>query len=209
MMTGLVKTRAIRYGLLLALLAVAVAGVAGGCKKPDVRVRNPDYVAWAAFAPGSYVTFQGVQKTSKGEQSLRMTDKLLSKDDEKVILERTITLLGDKGGRKPQVRRRAEFAQIDPADHPVTHPSAKLKVLGKEDVEVAGKTIRCEIREVRVRTKLDDLVRAEQDMTIRVHRSEVIPGAMARVVLRTKTDEHTSEVTGRVVEYKAVAEKDK
>ena len=34
-----------------------------GCNTAPVKVANPDYLAWAAFAPGSTVTFEGIQKT--------------------------------------------------------------------------------------------------------------------------------------------------
>ncbi len=180
--------------------------LAAGCSSGPVKVANPDYVAWAAFAPGSTVTFEGVQKTDAGKQRLRLTETLLAKDAEKVVLARTIQPLGGRKLAPPKVRKRAELARIDPADHPATHPEARITELGEKDLQIAGKTVRCVVREVQVHAKLDDFVATEQDVRIRVHRSDAVPGGLVRAHLWTQSDGGTFEVSGQVVTYRAIRE---
>ncbi len=197
-----------RHRIMRVLTALCAISFVSGCATDPVMVANPDYQAWARLLPGSYVTIEGTEVTGGRQQPIRMKERLVAKDAQRVVLERTIEYPGAKEKRKPQRTARIESAKIDPADHPLTHPDARIKDLGTQELKIAGKTFTCQVREVAVRTKLDSFVLEEQEITIKVYRCTRIPGAMAKAHLRSRTPEHTYEVSGQVVDYKAVWEKE-
>lgn len=205
-------SRARRQLILLLPLMVCMTGLTGGCGLGLIRVPNPDYLMWKNFAPGSSVTFEGVQKAGKTELRIRMTEKLLLKDKDKVRLERTIeVLVGDKkaGKNKTYTTRREEPATIDPWDHPLTQPFAWITKLEPKEITIAGKTFLCKGRKLEAHAKIEGFVDNKQDVLIRAWRHPDIPGRLVKVFFKTKTRDHTSEVDGQVVAYKVVREKDK
>ncbi|MBL7133453.1 MAG: hypothetical protein ISS78_05095 [Phycisphaerae bacterium] len=205
-------SRARRRLILLLPLMVCMTGLTGGCGLGLITVPNPDYLMWKNFAPGSSVTFEGLQKAGKTELSLRVTEKLLLKDKDKVRLERTIeVLVGDKDDKKNKTftARREEPARIDPWDHPLTQPFAWIKDLESQEITIAGKTFLCKGRQLEANAKIEGFVDNKQDILIRAWRHPDIPGRLVKVFFQTKTRDHTSEVAGQVVAYKVVREKDK
>ena len=161
-------------------------------------VPNPDYAAWAHFEPGSYVTFEGEQRVGDEVQPIRITEKLIAKDAEYVLLERTT---GDGSG--PAVPR-VEKARIDPAEDPRTHPNAVIRDLGMEDVEVAGQIFHCPVRELELHAETEGFITNVQDMYGRAAVSPDMPGRFVKVFLRTKTPHHESEMTGQIVDFLAI-----
>ncbi len=205
-------SRSRRRLILLLPLMVCMMGLTGGCGLGLITVPNPDYLMWKNFAPGSSVTFKGVQKAGKTELPIRVTEKLLLKDKDKVRLERTIeVLVGDKDDKKNKTftTRREEQAKIDPWDHPVTQPFAWITKLESQEITIAGKTFLCKGRQIEAQAKIEGFVDNKQDVLIRAWRHPDIPGRVVKIVFKTKTLDHTSEVTGQVVAYKVVREKDK
>ena len=185
------------------LLAPCVTGLLAGCGQPTM-VANPDYEAWARFAPGSYVTFEGTQRTGDTQQALRVTEKLVWKDAGKVVLERTIRLLDETKEGQPRAVSRVEAARIDPHDDPRTHPGATVRVVGSESVEVCGRTYECEVRELEVHARFDGFVEAMEDIRARASVHPGIPGRFAKIHLQAKTADHEFELSGRAVGLKAV-----
>ena len=205
-------SRARRRLILLLPLLACMTGLTGGCGLGLIRLPNPDYLMWKNFAPGSSVTFEGVQKAGKTELPIRVTEKLLLKDKDKVRLERTIeVLVGGKAGKKNKTytARREEQATIDPWDHPLTQPFARIKNLESKEITIAGKTFLCKGRQLEAHAKIEGFVANKQDLLIRAWRHPDIPGRVVKILFKTKTLDHTSEVAGQVVAYKAVREKDK
>ncbi len=205
-------SRSKRRLMLLLALMVCMTGLTGGCGLGLITVPNPDYLMWKDFAPGSSVTFEGVQKTGKTELPLRVTEKLLLKDKDKVRLERTIeVLVGDKDDKKNKsfTACREEPARINPWDHPLTQPFAWITDLKPQEITIAGKKFLCKGRQLEAQAKIEGFVDNKQDLLIRGWRHPDIPGRVVKIVFKTKTLDHTSEVAGQVVAYKVVREKDK
>lgn len=167
----------------------------GGCASR--LVSNPNYSGWASFEPGASVTMQGTQKDGERTEQVTMTEKLVSRDPEKVVIERAVQLEGGP----PQVARRVEKAMIDPADHPRTHPGAKIRSAGEEPLSIEGKDVVCAVWELTVNAKIPGFVEQSQDMWIRSWRNPAIPGGLAKVVLKAKTRFHEIELNGRVTRF--------
>ncbi len=167
----------------------------GGCA-PQL-VANPNYAGWAAFEPGASVTMQGTQKDGKRTDNVTMTEKLLSKDAEKVVIERTVQL--EQG--PPHVGTRVEKAVIDPVDHPRTHPSAQIKPKGTEKIVVGDKKVLCAVWELTVNAAVPGFVDQSQDMWIRSWRNTAVPGGLVKVLLKTKTRFRQIELDGQVIRF--------
>jgi hypothetical protein len=168
-------------------------------------VTNPDYAAWADFTPGSYVTFEAVQATGEQEERIRVTEKLVTKNPERVILQRTVEALDDPSAGEPLVTPRVEQAQIDPADDPRTHPDAVIRTVGEEDITVAGRSFTCEVKEVEVHATFDGLVKSMEDVKATVHVHPDMPGNLVKLHLKAKTPHHQFEMAGQAVDFKVVA----
>jgi hypothetical protein len=190
------------------MVTACMALIAGGCETSPVTVANPDYLAWAKFAPGSSVTFEGIQKTNESKQSLRVTEKLLARYPEKVVLERTTLLLNGDADTKPRVVRRVERAEIHPADHPRTHPDAKITEAGTESLQIAGKTFVCRVINFDVHAKNEGFMKTASDLHSRACLNPDIPGGLAKVHLTAKAKHHSFEIDSRAVDFKVAAERE-
>ena len=184
-----------------AFVVVAVAAAGGGCTPNTVD--NPDYQAWITLKPGSYVTFEGHQIDGKKTEPLRLTDTLVAKDAERVIIDRKIMLTGADAKGQSAVARRVEWARIRPEDHLRTHPWARIKDKDPEQVVIDGKPHLCGVREVQARGKIEGITPQEQDLWVLAHVSPQVPGGIAKVHFKAKTLFHTVEVKGQVVKYEA------
>ncbi|MCE5279772.1 MAG: hypothetical protein ABFD92_20485 [Planctomycetaceae bacterium] len=178
-----------------AIIAGFCVAVFGGCQ-PEL-VANPNYAGWAPFETGASVTMQGTQKDGKRTENVTMTEKLVSKDAEKVVIERTVQL--EKG--PPHVASRVEKAMIDPADHPRTHPSAKIKPKGTQKILVGDRKVLCAIWELTVNAAVPGFVDQSQDMWIRSWRNPAVPGGLVKVLLKTKTRFREIELDGQVTRF--------
>ncbi|MCE5325227.1 MAG: hypothetical protein LLG01_02310 [Planctomycetaceae bacterium] len=167
----------------------------GGCA-PEL-VANPNYAGWASFLPGASVTMQGTQKDGKRTDQVTMTEKLVSRDAEKVVIERTVQL--EQG--PPHVATRVEKALIDPADHPRTHPGAKVKPKGTQKILVGDKKVLCAVWELTVNAAVPGFVDQSQDMWIRSWRNTAVPGGLVKVLLKTKTTFRQIELDGQVTRF--------
>ena len=189
-------------GGVLLFLAVA-AGMAGGCGNNPKMVPNPDYQAWQGFAPGSYVTFEGVRKVADDVQPVRVTEKLISVDEHMVVLERTTRFLGSNAPGNPKIERRSELARIHPADDPRTHPGATTTELGADDVEIDGKVYTCQVQQLDVLARMDASGPVTQVCRATAWMNPAIPGAVVKIILHAKTGVHEFGVTGEVVDFQA------
>jgi hypothetical protein len=182
---------------------VTVATLAGwmvltvGCAGP-ARVANPDYQGWASFQPGSSITFEGHQSVDGQRKRLRITEKLLSKDKSRVVLERAYEFLEDDVRQPPVVETAIEPARIHPGDHPVTHPHARIEHVPDEELGVAGRTVLCRVMRVEVAAD----ARGWWDrMEAAVYLNESVPGGVARVLLRSETPDEHFELAADAVDF--------
>jgi hypothetical protein len=135
--------------ILLAVLAALVQD----------QVENPEYKGWAAFKPGSSVTYK-VQTGGNTAGEQKYTLKTVA--DEEVVLSTEMSVApGRSMDRKI----------------PATIPAAKMQKNvkeGEEELEVGGKKLRCVTREFEVTTANNKKIL----MKVWIH--DDIPGKAAR-----------------------------
>jgi hypothetical protein len=162
------------------------------------RIRNPDYDRWAGFAPGSWTTFQGWQLVGGKRQTVRMTARLVSRHEDKVVIERTY-VPQDAGQTEPsRVQTFIAPAMISPADHPLTCPGAKSAAFPNERLTVDGKALDCEVRTVEARGQFPEW---GSNVSARVYRNSAVPGGVVKVLLRSHKAAEPFEFDGQVIAY--------
>jgi len=186
---------------------LAAIFLAGGCGDRAVTVPNPDYQAWSSFQPGSYTVFEGTQITGELQRPIRITERLIAANSQRVILERTIMHL-DTNELVCQPARRVEPARIGPKDDPRTHPAVIVTELPAQQLDIAGQSFICLGHEMRVHSKLEGFCPTVQNVQIRAYTNNGIPGRLARIVLSARTANHRFEITGQVVRFHAEAEQE-
>ena len=187
------------------VILLAAGTMLAGCGELGTVV-NPDYASWMSFEPGSYVTFEGEQAVGGQVQPIRITETLVTKNQDHVILERTTELVGQAGDARPV--RRIEHARIKPADDPRTHPAAVIRDVGTETIEVAGRTFDCPVRELELHARTAGFVEESEDMLGRAAVHPDMPGRFVKVFVRTRTPHHEFEMSGQIVDFRAIREED-
>jgi len=178
----------IMAGMARQVQAVSVAG----------KVRNPDYERWASLTPGASVTFEGYQVADGARQPLRMTAKLMSKHQDRLLVERTYVPIGGNEKEPSRVQQFLVDAMIDPAEHPLTSPTAKITELPAETVTIAGKAFNCRVRTVLAAGEFPEY---GQGVSAKVWQNESLPGGMARVWLKSNKGNQPFEFRGDVVAF--------
>jgi hypothetical protein len=162
------------------------------------KVRNPDYDRWAKLSPGASTTFEGYQVENGVKHPLRMTAKLISKHEDRLLVERTYAPAG--GGRKEpsRVQQFLVEAEINPAEHPLTSPAAKITELPDETITIAGMGVRCRVRRVEAAGEFPEYGRG---VSATLWQNESLPGGMAKVWLKSSKNSRPFEFRGEVVGY--------
>ncbi len=177
-----------------------MAGMARGTQGASGtgRVRNPDYERWAAYAPGAWTTFEGYQLVNGQKHNIRMTARLVSKHQDRLVVERTYVPLD--GGPQEPVRVQQFFveAEIDPADHPFASPTAKISELPAETITIAGRAFKCRVRSVQA---AGDFPEYGRGVSATLAQNDTIPGGMAKVWLKSSKGDQPFEFRGEVVAY--------
>jgi hypothetical protein len=164
-------------------------------------VANPDYGRWARFNPGSEVTVDGYQTVSGVKQPVRMTAKLISKHEDRLIVERTYTSLepGKKGFK--HVQHFFVQARIPSAEHPLTSPHATITRQADILLTVNGKPLPCQVKTLQARGNFPEWGR---DITCRVALNNTLPGGVAQVSLKSHKKNQPFEFEGQVVGFRVV-----
>lgn len=164
------------------------------------KVRNPDYERWAAFGPGASTTFEGYQIENGVKQPLRMTAKLVSKHEDRLIVERTYVPIGAGHGDPSRVQTFVCDAMVHPAEHPLSSPTAKISERPAETLMIAGKAVKCRVRTVQA---AGDFPEYGRGVSATLWQNESLPGGMARVWLRSNKGNQPFEFRGDVVSFSA------
>lgn len=179
---------------------VALAWIA-----PLQDVDNPEYKLWSSFKAGAYVKEKTVFDPNPSETEFIMTQTLLEVTPEKVVIELKPTLPSippvpptpptDKAPPTiPSPFTRTIFAKIKaPVEPSETKPEVKKE--GDEEIEVAGKTLKCHW----VETVLDAPTGGKS--TMRIWYCTAIPGGVARREMKTEAAV-TSTTKTWVTEFK-------
>lgn len=179
-----------------------MAGMARGVQVTSTagKVRNPDYERWARYAPGAFATFEGYQLLGGQKQPIRMTARLVSKHEHRLLVERTY-MPPDGGQTEPsRVQQFMVEAMIAPTEHPLTSPTAKISEMPAETITIAGKALRCQVRSVQAAGEFPEYGRG---VAANLWQNESLPGGMARVWLNSSKGDQPFEFRGDVVAYAA------
>jgi pimeloyl-ACP methyl ester carboxylesterase len=164
------------------------------------KVRNPDYERWASFAPGSWATLEGYQLVNGVKQPIRMMAKLVSRHEDRLVVERTYVPLGGAQKDPARVQQFLVEAMIDPGDHPLTSPTAKIAEGPAETITVTGKKLTCRVRTVQA---AGDFPEYGRGVWATLCQNDTIPGGMARIWLKSNKGNQPFEFRGQVVAYGA------
>lgn len=162
------------------------------------KVRNPDYGRWESFAAGSLAVFEGYQTFAGRRRSVRMVAKLVSKHADRIVIERTYTML-DAGSDEPsQVQTFVAAADILPQEHPLTSPGARIVTLPAERLTVAGRFLDCEVQTIEAQGQFTEWGR---DVACRVYANQGVPGGVVKVSLRSHRQTEPFEFSGQLLDY--------
>jgi pimeloyl-ACP methyl ester carboxylesterase len=182
----------------VAPLVFAVPTGEPGVCPPLGKVRNPDYQAWASFAPGSWAVLEGTCKHDGRIDICNVKTTLVSRTADSAVIERELMIDNQRPSELPFRQRSILMADIDPQDHPLTHAAAHVLVLGQAGWPVQGKTTWCDIRRVAVPGKFDfwgDDIRAD------IYTASGVPGYVAYIELSTTLDGKPYKFALRATEY--------
>jgi len=164
------------------------------------KVHNPDYERWARFTPGAWATFEGHQLVDGLKQPIRMTAKLVSKHEDRLVVERTYIPLSGGQTEPSRVQQFLVEALIDPAEHPFTSPGAEISEMSPETLTIAGKQLNCRVRTVKAS---GDFPEYGQGVWATLSQNDTLPGGMAKVWLKSSKANQPFEFRGQVVDYGA------
>ena len=156
-----------------------------GTAPPPGKVRNPDYQCWAPFAPGSWAVLEGTCTHAGHTDACRIKTTLIFKTADSAVVEHDLTINGERLVDIPLRQRSILLANIDPQDHPLTHPNAKVSRIGQVELPILGKATKCDVTRIAVPGEFDfwgDDIRAE------IYTASVVPGYLARIELSTTID---------------------
>jgi hypothetical protein len=161
------------------------------------KMSNPDYDRWARFPDGSWATFEGHQLFNGVQRPVRMVAKLVSKHQDKVVVERTYLML-DNQQEPLRVQTFVAAAAIPPADHPLTSSIAKIVALPPEQLQVAGKNLDCTVLSIEANGSFPEW---GSDIVSRMYTNRTVPGGIVKVSLKSHRGSEPFEFDGQVVQY--------
>jgi hypothetical protein len=173
----------------------------------DDLVTNPRYKGWADFKPGATVTHKEKTRFPAGSPEGKfyptgiderdVTYKLVSVSPDKVVIE-TVVLDYELLSQVEAAPTRIIYpAKVKRAHVEAAREHLKVKE-GKEDVEVLGKTYKCEWYETTRTTADGDVVTRRRWIA-----PEVPGGIIKEVTVTKKGDRVIAETTTTVVQTKA------
>ena len=164
---------------------------------PSGKVRTPDYQHWAPFAPGSWAILEGTCTRDGHTDVCRIKTTLIAKSADSAVVERELTINGQRPAEVPFRQRSILMADIDPEDHPATHPKAQVTRIGQVERPVLGKPTRCDVTQIAVPGQFDfwgDNIRADAYTASRV------PGYLTQLNLSTTLDGRQYQFALRMTE---------
>ena len=128
---------------LAALVALALAPTAARAE----MVENPQYTSWAKHQSGTEVTIKNEMSGQGMTMSQEIRQKLLEVTPDKAVIE--MTVVTDMGGQKNEQKQTQDVPSKVTKEQAEGQlpPNVKGTVtkMGKEKVEVAGKSYDCEV----------------------------------------------------------------
>jgi hypothetical protein len=128
------------------------------------QVDNPEYKGWAAFKPGSTVSFKYVKEGSVQDSLQRTT--LKSIDEKEAVLSTEFSMNG-------KVLGQATERKV-PAKAPSAQAPANVKE-GEEEIEAGGKKLKCRTKE------FEKKLSTGKTGTVKIWVNEEVPGMAAKI----------------------------
>lgn len=176
---------------------------AGAARTPAVmvasapgRIANPDYQRWARFPVGSWVEFEGYQVIKGTRQPLRMKATLESKTSGNLLIHREFS--GPAAELSPLSSEFFVVAQVDPRDHPLTHPSAVVREQSPQSVTISGRQLTSQVRTVRSKGEFPAWGR---DVEATVWSCPDVPGGIVQIELASRMAGQEAKFFGRLVDW--------
>jgi hypothetical protein len=190
----------------LAVLTCLALATAWGAD-PDELVTNPRYKGWADFKPGTTVTHKEKSRFPAGSPQGKyypegvderdVTYKLISVSPEKVVIE-TVVLDYELLSQVQAAPTRIIYpAKVKRAHVEGAREQLKVKE-GKEDIEVLGKTHKCEWYETTRMTSDGEVMTRKRWIA-----ADVPGGILKEVTVTKKGDQVIAETNTIVFEKKA------
>ena len=170
---------------------------------PAGRALNPDYRRWAQFAPGSWVILDGQLMVDGVAQQVRVKATLVRKTATTLIVEREDLTAVDRLGASPYPQQLFVSAHIDPSEHPMTHPAARVEELPNTKLSAGGHELDCRVKSVSAETAFRDWGDRPRAT---VYLNERIPGGVVQVELSTRFGQRAVTFTGKLTGFRAVRE---
>ncbi len=151
-------------------------------------VDHPEYVHWSQFPVDSYVVRKKTVTNENGSVYVTTKVRLAEKTEKQVVVEQQVTVVRPEGTRvnEPQyLRFPAHFRLPEDVDYEsYLTPSRKAKKTGTEKINLAGHDFETDIYEW-------EEVNEAGPMTVKLWRSESVPGRMLREESLIKRDGDT------------------
>lgn len=125
------------------MAAACLLAVAGSAAMAQELVDNPNYQSWSKFKPGTTVTWTVESNQAGIARTLNATFKLAALTPEKASLE--ITMSPGEKTTKLELVAKVKKEDVNGPETPPPGVKGETKLLGVEDVTVAGKTYRCKV----------------------------------------------------------------
>ncbi|HOT29531.1 MAG TPA: hypothetical protein PLU72_15235 [Candidatus Ozemobacteraceae bacterium] len=177
--------------LTLALLATGSASWA------ENNVENPAFARWKTFQPGAMVRYQEVLHWDETLIETQITFTLLERNDDKVVLEKA-TAEFERGVAQPARTERIEYlARVSGGDPMVANvPEAEIVQGGLEELEIAGRKMKCRVEESWIRQGKDSAY-------TRSFFNKAIPGWLAKQVEGMDSPRPVIHRTLQVVDFRS------
>jgi hypothetical protein len=148
------------------------------------------------------VTYVAKHKTSDESCTIRLTNKLLEKKPEYVIVERKVEILDGANKDRVGVTKFQRNAKILPQDHPATHPKAQVRETDSEDVRIGNKVYPCTILHIQVSDAIREFgLETEEQLEFKIWRCPEVPGCIVKADIKATAENHAFELSGRLVEF--------
>jgi hypothetical protein len=162
------------------------------------QVPNPDYRRWANYRPGTWTLIDGFQIQGDAREPLRIREALLSREPDKLMLQRTFVLVNREASTAPVHRLFVVMARINPEAHPFTAPDSTITD-GPQDesLTIGDETYACPVRTIRAKGTFRDW---GTDPTAIVYTAPSVPGGIVRIDLITRTKGEEARYLGQMTQ---------
>ncbi len=178
--------------------AAGMAARQAGSPATAQEVPNPDYERWSRFPVGSWVTLKGTQTIAGAPEAVRVQATLISRQPEMLMVQREYSLQSDPARRPIRIQGFFVPARIDPAEHPLSDPAARIDELPPESISVAGASLICRVQRVQTDREYPEYGRG---VTATVCQNDAVPGGLVRVRLESSRSGQPFAFHGEVEAY--------